>query len=53
MLDRTDTPWAPWVIVPGDSKKYARVAVIEAVAEAMERGIAAAGLEVPEETPED
>ena len=53
MLDRTDTPWAPWVIIPGNSKKYARVAVIEAVAEAMERGIAAAGLEVPEEVPED
>jgi polyphosphate kinase 2 (PPK2 family) len=53
MLERTDTPWAPWVIVPGNSKKYARVAVIEAVAEAMERGIAAAGLQVPEEMPED
>jgi polyphosphate kinase 2 (PPK2 family) len=49
MLERTDTAWAPWVVIAGDSKKYARVAAIEAVVGAMERGIAAAGLEVPEE----
>jgi polyphosphate kinase 2 (PPK2 family) len=49
MLERTDTAWAPWTVIPGDSKKFARVAAIEAVAEAMERGIAAAGLRVPED----
>jgi polyphosphate kinase 2 (PPK2 family) len=49
MLQRTDTAWAPWIVVPGNDKKYARVAVIEAVNAAMERGIAAAGLEVLED----
>jgi polyphosphate kinase 2 (PPK2 family) len=49
MLVRTDTPWAPWVVVPGDSKRYARVAAIEAVCNAIERGLDAAGIEVPED----
>src|SRR3712207_9351144 len=25
MLERTDTEWAPWTLVEGDSKRYARV----------------------------
>jgi polyphosphate kinase 2 (PPK2 family) len=49
MLERTDTPWAPWVVVAGDSKRYARVAAIETVCDAIERGLAAAGIEVPED----
>src|SRR5262245_54791938 len=31
MLDRTDHDWAPWHVVPGDSKQYARLAVVETV----------------------
>lgn len=31
MLDRTHRPDAPWHIIPGNSKKYARIAVLEAV----------------------
>ena len=31
MLDRTDSPCAPWHLVEGDSKKWARVKVVETV----------------------
>src|SRR3954471_17431924 len=37
MLDRTDTAWAPWTIVPAEQKPYARAFVMERVIEAMER----------------
>jgi polyphosphate kinase 2 (PPK2 family) len=36
MLDRTDHPGAPWQVIAGDDKRYARVAVIRAVCEAIE-----------------
>jgi polyphosphate kinase 2 (PPK2 family) len=45
MLERTDIPEAPWVIVPGDSKKFARVYVIETAIEHIERGMRARGFE--------
>jgi polyphosphate kinase 2 (PPK2 family) len=48
MLDETDRPEAPWTVVPADSKRYGRVAVIETVIERIEEGMAARGLEVPE-----
>ena len=31
MLDRTDTSYAPWSLVEGDSKRWARVKVVETV----------------------
>ena len=39
MLERTDTPAAPWHLVEGDSKRWARVRVIETVCERIERAI--------------
>lgn len=45
MLHETDHPAAPWTLVAGESKSYARVAVIEAVIAALERGMRAAGQE--------
>jgi polyphosphate kinase 2 (PPK2 family) len=36
MLDRTDTEAAPWHLVEGDSKHWARVKVVETVCERME-----------------
>jgi len=47
MLDRTDHPAAPWTVVEADSKRYARVKVVESVCQTIERGMAAQGLEVP------
>jgi polyphosphate kinase 2 (PPK2 family) len=47
MLARTDQPNAPWSVIAGDSKRYARVAVIDTVIERIERGMAAWGLEAP------
>jgi polyphosphate kinase 2 (PPK2 family) len=37
MLDRTDHPGAPWVVVAGDDKKLARVIVAETVCAAVEQ----------------
>lgn len=39
MLRRTDHPDAPWQLVEGDSKRWARVKVIETVIDELERGI--------------
>ena len=44
MFERTDHPAARWRIVPADSKKYARVAVIEQTIEAVEAGMRAHGM---------
>jgi polyphosphate kinase 2 (PPK2 family) len=45
MFERTDHAAGPWHIVPGDSKKYARVFVIETVIEDVERGMRERGFE--------
>jgi polyphosphate kinase 2 (PPK2 family) len=49
MLERTDHPDAPWHLIEGDSKRYARVKVIETVNEEIERGMRACGFPVPAE----
>ncbi len=36
MLIRTSTPHAPWIVVEGNSKYYARIKVLETVVEALE-----------------
>lgn len=36
MLDRTDTEWAPWYVVPSDHKWYSRLAVTELLTGALE-----------------
>jgi polyphosphate kinase 2 (PPK2 family) len=36
MLERCDPTWAPWHVIRGDDKNYARFAVVEAVCEAVE-----------------
>jgi len=39
MLARTDHEFAPWILVEGDSKRYARVKVIETAIEQLEAGM--------------
>nr|BFE56700.1 hypothetical protein GCM10020063_012260 [Dactylosporangium thailandense] len=46
MLDRTDRPRARWTVVPGDSKRYARVAVLEAVCHTIETKLAKRGYDL-------
>jgi AMP-polyphosphate phosphotransferase len=43
MLRETDHSPAPWTLIAGEDKGYARVAVIETVIAALERGLRAAG----------
>src|SRR3954451_15271644 len=45
MFEHTDHEAAPWTIVPGDSKKFARVFVCEHVVERVEAGMRAHGIE--------
>jgi AMP-polyphosphate phosphotransferase len=47
MLARTDQPYAPWNVIEGDSKRYARVKVIETVIERIESGMKQWGMEPP------
>jgi len=39
MFEETSTENAPWTIIPAESKRYARVAVLKRVIEAMEAGM--------------
>ena len=48
MVARTDQPYAPWHLVEADSKRYARVRVVEIVIDRMERGMREWGMEPPE-----
>jgi AMP-polyphosphate phosphotransferase len=47
MLARTDQPNAPWSLIEGESKRYARVAVIETVIARIEEGMREWGIEPP------
>jgi polyphosphate kinase 2 (PPK2 family) len=47
MLAETDTDFAPWTLVEGNSKRYARVKVIESVIAATEDGMRRHGLKLP------
>jgi polyphosphate kinase 2 (PPK2 family) len=49
MLALTDHEGGRWHVIPANSKKYARVAVVEAVVEELERAMVAAGLELPDD----
>jgi polyphosphate kinase 2 (PPK2 family) len=47
MFERTGTEHAPWRIVPGDSKRYARVRVMQEVITAIEEGCARSDFPLP------
>jgi polyphosphate kinase 2 (PPK2 family) len=47
MFERTDVPEAPWHLVEADSKRYARVKVIETVVAAAEEGLRRHGTRPP------
>jgi polyphosphate kinase 2 (PPK2 family) len=47
MVARTDQVEAPWHLIPADSKRYARVKVIETVIESIEQGMRRQGFELP------
>lgn len=49
MLARTDQPHAEWDVIPADSKRYARVNVLETVIRRIEEGMERCGYEVPPE----
>jgi polyphosphate kinase 2 (PPK2 family) len=51
MLERTDHPLAPWLLVEGESKRYARVKVVETAIAEMERGMRERGFEAPAPRP--
>jgi polyphosphate kinase 2 (PPK2 family) len=48
MLARTDQPHSPWHLVEADSKRYARVKVVETVVDRIEAGMREWGMQPPE-----
>jgi polyphosphate kinase 2 (PPK2 family) len=46
LLDRTDRSWASWQVVEAESKRYARVKVIETVVAEVEAGMRRAGMAI-------
>jgi polyphosphate kinase 2 (PPK2 family) len=48
MVERTDHELARWQLVEGDSKRYARVKVVETVVAEIEHGMRERGFELPE-----
>jgi polyphosphate kinase 2 (PPK2 family) len=53
MIARTDQPHAPWHLIPADSKRYARVKVLETVIGRIEDGMRKWGVEPPPPLPSD
>jgi len=53
MLARTDEPPAPWSLIPAESKRYARVRIIETVIERIEQGMRDHGIDPPPPLGED
>jgi polyphosphate kinase 2 (PPK2 family) len=49
-LERTEHAQAPWHLIEADSKRYARVKVIETVNAEIERGMRESGFPVPTRT---
>jgi len=47
MLQRTDRPCAPWLVIPAESKRFARVEAIRLVNREIEEGMRRAGQEPP------
>jgi polyphosphate kinase 2 (PPK2 family) len=47
MVARTDQPYAPWHLIPADSKRHARVAVIKTVISEIEAGMHKWGFALP------
>ena len=47
MLERTSTDWAPWHVIAAEQKRFARIAVIDAVIEEIERGCASHNFALP------
>ena len=46
MFTETDRPGAPWIVVPGNSKRYARVFIVETINRHLEEAATALGREV-------
>jgi polyphosphate kinase 2 (PPK2 family) len=49
MFVRTEHPGAPWHVIAGDNKPYARVQVLRTVCDALESGLRSEGFDVPPE----
>jgi AMP-polyphosphate phosphotransferase len=51
MIDRTSSPEAPWTVVEAENKRWARVKVLDTVIAAMEAGIHANDIKIPQQSP--
>jgi polyphosphate kinase 2 (PPK2 family) len=49
MFEKTDTRWAPWEVIDGTHKKYARIATLTYIADVLEKAVS---MKPPEANPE-
>ena len=49
MFERTDTRWAPWVVIDGNNKKSARIKALTAIADMLEKDVAMTPLDADPE----
>lgn len=47
MLERTETEWAPWILVEATNHRWARIKVLSQLTKIMEDGLKARGLKLP------
>jgi polyphosphate kinase 2 (PPK2 family) len=47
MLRKTSQPLAPWDVIVGEQKRFARIAVLERLIQRIEEGMVRVGIEVP------
>jgi polyphosphate kinase 2 (PPK2 family) len=47
MFRKTSRPLAPWDVIEGEQKRFARIAVLERLIQRIEEGMVRAGIEVP------
>lgn len=47
MFEKTDHPFAPWHVIPANSKWFARVAVVKQMTKAVEKHLSAHGIALP------
>jgi polyphosphate kinase 2 (PPK2 family) len=46
MIERTSTRKAPWTLIEGNDKRFARVKVVESVCEKLEQALIARGVDL-------
>jgi polyphosphate kinase 2 (PPK2 family) len=47
MLERTETEWAPWILIEATNQRWARIKILRQLVERMEEGLRTRSIELP------